>query len=100
METPILFIIETPILKTCRICNIEKSNDEFQRNRRKCKKCIYANKKDYFLNYYAENKDEIKDRVKKIYHIKKHDSPETRETFKVGRKQKYDISRYEEIKNI
>ena len=31
---------ENIIIKLCRICNLEKEEKEFRKNRRVCKKCV------------------------------------------------------------
>ena len=61
--------------KICRVCKLE---GEFEKNRRKCRKCMQKiryelNKKNnYYNNYYQKNKDIVLQCQHK-YYIKKRD---------------------------
>ena len=61
--------------KICRVCNLE---GEFEKNRRKCRKCISkmryeSNKKNnYYNKYYHEHKDIVL-KCQHKYYIKRRD---------------------------
>ena len=73
----ILYIMESNIenKKICRMCNLE---GEFEKNRRKCRKCMQKiryelNKKNnYYNNYYHKNKEVVL-QCQHNYYIKKRD---------------------------
>jgi len=58
--------------KTCKICLEEKPIDKFQINNKVCKACKSRkhHKKEYFQNYYQENKDHIIDHQLALYYEK------------------------------
>ena len=70
-----LFIMEskTENKKICRVCNLE---GEFEKNRRKCRKCMQKiryelNKKNnYYNNYYHEHKDIVL-KCQREYYLRK-----------------------------
>ena len=71
------------ILKICKNCNEQKTEDLFKKGRRLCKACIYKindeKNHDYIKNYYAIHQDEITSRRNEIYKqkmIKKYGSVE------------------------
>ncbi len=52
-------------MKICNLCNNEKNDDDFDKNRRQCKKCFYKKHKNIIQKiqkkYYQNNKEKIKD---------------------------------------
>ena len=49
------------LTKTCKECKIEKQRQgDFSGRSAVCCKCIYANKKDYFKEYYKNNGEKMK----------------------------------------
>lgn len=42
--------------KTCKSCGVEKHTSDFRKNRLACKKCVYADRKQYYNDYNKSNK--------------------------------------------
>ena len=85
---------EAIIVKFCRVCETLLPLDSFQKRSKQCKKCIYAKNKNYFTEYYCNNKADILEHSKQIYnvktaHIEKH---------KRGRKPKPKEEKVEKVK--
>jgi hypothetical protein len=60
--------------KVCKICNLEKSIDDFYPKRKRCKKCflLYQENNPSVKNnrkkYYQKNKENILEKAKESYH--------------------------------
>ena len=65
----------TEIIKICKMCQLELSNNLFDPNRRCCKKCVskkYVEKnRDYMKEYYKKNSCRIKKNCAFVYEPKK-----------------------------
>ena len=68
--------------KICRVCNLEGDENAFEKNRRKCRKCMQkmryeSNKKNnYFNNYYHEHKDIVL-KCQREYYLRKKEKLKT-----------------------
>ena len=66
-------IIENPKMKICKICKKELNIDRFNRRMAKCRQCTYKQNKEYFKEYYQENKSVMIERELAKYNKKKED---------------------------
>ena len=68
--------------KICRVCNLEGDENAFEKNRRKCRKCMqkmrYESNKEnnYFNNYYHEHKDIVL-KCQREYYLRKKEKLKT-----------------------
>ena len=60
------------IIKTCKICLENKPINKFQINNLACKACKSKkhHKKDYFQNYYQDNKEQMIEHQLELYYTK------------------------------
>ena len=45
--------------KVCKLCEIEKDIDDFKKQSRICKRCIYNKNNTYMKNYYEQHKERL-----------------------------------------
>ena len=55
------------MIKTCKECNVAKSDFLFYENRRVCQDCFKARQ----VSYYEKNRERVKERTLRRYHAQK-----------------------------
>ena len=56
--------------KVCKVCNIEKSSDQFRPNLKTCLRCQYDKNKIYLKRYYEMHKTRLINENKENYYKK------------------------------
>ena len=54
--------------KVCKICLLDLDFSKYSGRSARCMKCLYASKRQWFKDYYVENKDHLCLQSKEKYH--------------------------------